>query len=140
MKIIMGAPPETGAFHGCPYRHSSDTQLLSQLQALKIGGNEVSDIVKLAKSSNYQLACQKHFDAVHPNWRGLNIKNGDGAANHPNQWFQASVEFHKAKSGVSSSAGAGPEAGVAHVSEADDLVQHTEISAADDESMLVQEE
>lgn len=103
MKIIMGAPPETGAFHGCPYRHSSDTQLLAQLQGLKLGGQEVSDIVKMAKTSNYQLACQRHFDAVHPNWRAMNIIKGDGAANHPNQWFLASVEYHKAKAGGTTS-------------------------------------
>ena len=50
MKIIMGAAPEVGAFHGCPYRHSSDNQLVAQLQALKIGSNDVTEVVKMAKS------------------------------------------------------------------------------------------
>ena len=40
MKIILGSPPEVGAYHGCPFKHSTDTQLLSQLQGLKIGGRQ----------------------------------------------------------------------------------------------------
>ena len=51
------------------------------------------------KLGNYQLACQRHFDAVHPNWRSFKLSNAESAANHPNQWFAASVEFHKALSG-----------------------------------------
>ena len=26
MKIIMGAPPETGAYHGCPYRYDKTNE------------------------------------------------------------------------------------------------------------------
>lgn len=59
----------------------------------------MSEIVKLAKGGNYQLACQKHFDVVHPNWKSFNIRGADTAANHPNQWFQASADFHKALNG-----------------------------------------
>jgi DNA primase large subunit len=66
MKIIMGAPPEAGAHHGCPYRHAPDNQLTALLSSLKLGATDVSEIAALAKSSNYQLACQKHFDVTHP--------------------------------------------------------------------------
>lgn len=66
MKIIMGAPPEAGAYHGCPYRHAPDNQLTALLSSLKLGATDVSEIAALAKSSNYQLACQKHFDVTHP--------------------------------------------------------------------------
>ena len=27
-------------------------------------------------------------------------QGGDSVANHPNQWYQSSVEYHKAKNGV----------------------------------------
>ena len=27
------------------------------------------------------------------------LQGGDGVANHPNQWFQASIEYYKAKNG-----------------------------------------
>ena len=77
------------------YRHSSDSQLISQLNSLKLGGNETNEIIKLAKNGHYQVACQRHFDTVHPNWKSMNIKTAEDAANHPNQWFNASVEFHK---------------------------------------------
>ena len=75
MKIIMGTPPEAGAFHGCPYRHSNDGQLVAMLGALKIGGQETKEIVTLAKTSNYQLACQKHFDFTHPGHQQMDVKN-----------------------------------------------------------------
>lgn len=75
MKIIMGAPPEAGAYHGCPFRHQPDNQLSALLGSLKVGGPEViREIVTLAKTSNYQLACQKHFDVTHPGHNQMDIK------------------------------------------------------------------
>ena len=99
MKIILGSPPEVGAYHGCPYKHSSDSQLLAQLQGMKLGGPDIKEIMDLARTNNFQVACQKHFDVAHPTHRQYNIKGADNAANHPNQWFQASVDYHKAVSG-----------------------------------------
>ena len=99
MKIIMGTPPEAGAFHGCPYRHSTDVQLTSMLSALKIGGNEVKEIVdKAKKEGHYQIACQRHFEITHPD----SFKHGvtGTVAEHPNQWFQASVTYHKSLAGI----------------------------------------
>jgi DNA primase large subunit len=99
MKIIMGTPPEAGAFHGCPYRHATDQQLTAMLGSLKIGGNDVKEIVQKAKvEGHYQIACQRHFEVTHPDW----WKNGvtGNVAEHPNQWFQASVTYHKSIAGV----------------------------------------
>eukprot|EP01038_Epipyxis_sp_PR26KG_P013149 gene13149-17617_t len=101
MKIIMGTPPEAGAYHGCPYRHSNDAQLSGMLAAMKINSNDAKDILNLAKTSNYQVACQKHFDVTHPGHGSMDLKLNDSVANHPNQWFLASVNYHKLKSGVS---------------------------------------
>lgn len=98
MKIIMGTPPEPGAFHGCPYRHMDNVPLSALLSSLSIGGNDVKEIVTLAKTSNYQVACQKHFDITHPGHAAMGLNN-DVVANHPNQWFQASVLYHKTKAG-----------------------------------------
>mmetsp|Transcript_21947 Transcript_21947/g.36751 ORF Transcript_21947/g.36751 Transcript_21947/m.36751 type:complete len:529 (+) Transcript_21947:67-1653(+) len=100
MKIIMGAPPEAGAYHGCPYRHAGDSQLAAMLGSLKLGAQEVSDVSQLAKSGNYQLACQKHFDITHPDHLSMDLKSG-AEANHPNQWMQSSVNYHKLKNGKS---------------------------------------
>ena len=55
-------------------RHSSDSQLAALLGQLKIGGSEVKEIVTLAKSGNYQLACQKHFDVTHPGHQTMEIR------------------------------------------------------------------
>ena len=41
MKIIMGAAPESGSGHGCPYRHMPDGQLAALLASLKLGHSEV---------------------------------------------------------------------------------------------------
>lgn len=43
-----------------------DNQLSSLLSSLKLGSSDVTEITGLAKTSNYQLACQKHFDVTHP--------------------------------------------------------------------------
>lgn len=84
----------------------SESQLSALLTSLKISNNnnDVIDIVTLAKGSNgqsgqhYGLACQKHFDITHPDHLKLNIPNSDNVAIHPNQWYQASVQYYNAKS------------------------------------------
>lgn len=122
MKIIMGNPPEPGAHHGCPYRHMPDNQLASLLMSLKLNNTDIKSIIETAKKeSNYQLACQKHFDITHPGHYEMDLKlvrlffyfsifplivsyllfvqSDHIVANHPNQWYQASVNYHKLKSG-----------------------------------------
>lgn len=120
MKIILGSPPEPGAFHGCPYKHATDAQLGTLLMGLKIDGSEAAEIGKIARAGSFQLACQRHFDVTHPGHLAMNLasvscvsscvtviadvfpsEQGDGVANHPNQWFQSSVEYYKVKSGNS---------------------------------------
>jgi DNA primase large subunit len=99
------------AYHGCPYRHSTDQQLVAQLNGMKLSSPDVNDIMKLAKSSNYQLACQKHFDVTHPDHLKMDLGVGEGGAvsNHPNMWYQTSVKYHRAKAG--GKAGATPATG-----------------------------
>lgn len=101
MKIIMGTPPEPGAHHGCPYRHMPDGQLASLLMSMKLNSTDVKSILDTSKKeSNYQLACQKHFDITHPGHYDMDLKLSDHiVANHPNQWYQASVNYHKLKNG-----------------------------------------
>jgi hypothetical protein len=43
-----------------------DAQLHALLGSLKLGSGDISEIQGLAKGSNYQMACQKHFDVTHP--------------------------------------------------------------------------
>lgn len=104
MKIINGSPPETGAYHGCVFKHSPDHVLISLLNQEKLSPEQIRDIVATAKSNNhsaavaaaaaasgimtYQLACQKHFDITHPDHLTL-LQNSDvrseAVAIHPNQ-------------------------------------------------------
>jgi len=100
MKIIMGTPPETGAFHGCPYRHMPENQLASMLGSLSLGGKDLQDILAKAKGGHYQVACQLHFDATHPDHQKMQILGGDAVANHPNAWLLTSVTYTKQKNGV----------------------------------------
>ena len=89
-------------------RHMGEQQLSGLLSSMKISNNsaDVSDIVALAKGSNghsgqhYGLACQKHFDLAHPDHLKMGVHNSDNVAIHPNQWFQASVQYYKNKTGT----------------------------------------
>lgn len=108
-KIIMGTPPEPGAFHGCPFRHMPDNQLAAQLEALKMPSSEVQELVRTAKSGNPQIACQRHFDWAHPGHQTMVVEGGGRlaeAANHPNQWYQSSVLYYRTKNGISSTSSA----------------------------------
>ncbi|RYG65806.1 hypothetical protein EON64_11175 [archaeon] len=78
LKIILGNPPEPGAHHGCPYKHSGDAQLVSMLTSQKLGMGEVKEIVGLAKGGAYQMACQKHFDVTHPGHYQMELKTVSG--------------------------------------------------------------
>ena len=55
-------------------RHMPDGQLSSLLGSMKLSSPDVSEITQLAKTSNYQLACQKHFDVVHPGHEKMDLK------------------------------------------------------------------
>ena len=96
-RILNGnAPSSSGEHHGCPYKHY-DTQHLGQLlQKLNVGTqSDRSEILNLTKTHNYQLACQKHFQVMHPEAASRPEVPLDNVGNHPNAWFRASVSYHK---------------------------------------------
>lgn len=95
-RILNGnAPSSSGEHHGCPYKHY-DTQHLGQLlQKLNVGTpSDRSEILSLQKTHNYQLACQKHFQVMHPEAASRPEVPLDNVGNHPNAWFRASVAYH----------------------------------------------
>ena len=63
---------------------------------MRIVGDDKSAILRHVKSKNYQLACQRHFEATHTGHEAMDIST-DGVGNHPNAWMHASMEFHRAK-------------------------------------------
>ena len=68
------------------------------------------------KKSNFQVACQRHFEITHPGAFARGV-NADGVGNHPNAWTAASMEYHseggqaKAEAGGGAEEAAGGEAG-----------------------------
>ncbi|KAL7533420.1 hypothetical protein ACHAXR_008736 [Thalassiosira sp. AJA248-18] len=100
-KIILGNPPQSGVeHHGCPYKHYDDANLSALLGKLKIGNMGDRDaIMALKKDGNFQLACAKHFEVMHPAAASVDGVSLDGVGNHPNAWFSSSVSYHNAKSG-----------------------------------------
>ena len=95
-KIILGAGPGHGEYHGCPYKEYDSNHLTSMLRKMKIDEGSISDIVESARTKNYQIACRKQFEARH---KGV----GDGVGNHPNAFFEAAQTLHGTTSTSSSS-------------------------------------
>ncbi|CAM9699748.1 unnamed protein product, partial [Ectocarpus sp. 13 AM-2016] len=63
---------------------------------VRIGATDKDAILRQVKSKNYQLACQRHFEATHKGYEASGVST-DGVGNHPNAWMHASMEFHKEK-------------------------------------------
>jgi DNA primase large subunit len=102
-KIIMGNAPAAGDHHGCPYKHYDAEHLSQLLQQLKIGDSaDRASIMSLKKSNQFQLACQKHFEVMHPGAANLEDVSLDNVGNHPNSWFRASVAYKEVKAGNTS--------------------------------------
>jgi DNA primase large subunit len=98
-KIILGQAPQSGESHGCPYRHYDDQHLATLLQKLSIGTPaDRGEILRLKRGHNYQLACLKHFEVVHPAATSMPNFTMENVGNHPNAWFSASVSYHSDKS------------------------------------------
>jgi len=97
-KILHGNAPSAGDHHGCPFRHYDADHLSNVLQRLQIGTSaDRATIVSLKQSHQYQLACQKHFEIMHPNAVSQKEVNLDNVGNHPNAWFRASMAYHDTK-------------------------------------------
>ena len=91
-KIIHGNPPNSGDYHGCPYKHNTVQQVTTLLSRMGVSPKDQTKILNYQKAHNYQLACVEHFHLTHPK-----VKSDiDNVGNHPNAWFQASVAYAKA--------------------------------------------
>ena len=105
-KIILGAGPGNGEYHGCPYRHYDEANLNRLLERSGVGGVEREEMLKLSKGQHYQLACAKHFEVSHKG--AESVISLDGVGNHPNAFFAASMAYYKEKNG---GGGGGKEGG-----------------------------
>ena len=95
-KIISFPPPAgQGEHHGCPYKTYDSRHLSSLMQRLQIGSPEDRRVImQLKEDHQYQLACQKHFDSMHPDAISKETPM-DNLGNHPNAWFKASIHYHE---------------------------------------------
>ncbi|XP_044174076.1 DNA primase large subunit-like [Acropora millepora] len=95
MKIIMTNPPGPGDHHGCPFRHTDADLLRQRLAAYRVPKKGVDEIMEFVKESHYQLACTRYFELTH----GLTASS---AINHPNQYFDESLQSQKDEQGSTS--------------------------------------
>lgn len=96
-KIILGNPPQGGDHHGCPFRHYDQEHLANVLGNMSLADKQ--QILSLKKNRNYQLACVKHFEVLHPNAASAGGVPLDNVGNHPNAWFAASVAYNTKMNG-----------------------------------------
>lgn len=76
----------------------SSLSLIGWHAQVRIGTPDKDAILRQVKSKNYQLACQRHFEATHKGHAASSVST-DGVGNHPNAWMHASMEFYKEKVG-----------------------------------------
>ena len=111
IKIIMGTPRVPTSITGAPTSTSVHNNLSLPYKDWNLDGKETKAIVDRVKSHDYQLACQLHFDAVHPDHAKIIPGEGDAANSHPNAWFSASLAYNKAKTGKNAVANASNQEG-----------------------------
>jgi len=101
MKIVMGPiPMNPDQHHGCPFKHYDQDRLASLLSTLKIDKKNVDKIMSDKVRGHYNLACVKHFEAVHPGYKEVEGIQLDEVGNHPNAWFQGSRSYYEKKNNV----------------------------------------
>lgn len=63
------------------------------LGTLSLNGAPRESVLKEVRKGAFQIACQRHFEATHPDAfaKGVSV---DGVGNHPNAWIGASLEYH----------------------------------------------
>ncbi|CAH2001261.1 unnamed protein product [Acanthoscelides obtectus] len=80
-----------GEHHGCPFKHWDASVVKQKLVEHGIGAEGVTSVMDLVTNGHYQIACTKYFEYVHGQAPSTTI-------NHPNQYFQESINLAKEKS------------------------------------------
>nr|CCA21093.1 DNA primase putative [Albugo laibachii Nc14] len=65
-QLSDSAPPKSGQYHGCPFKHWSSATLEVNLNEKKIGRDKIIPIIKASEYGKHQTACQLYFEAMHP--------------------------------------------------------------------------
>ncbi|KAF9437965.1 hypothetical protein BGZ76_010335 [Entomortierella beljakovae] len=75
--IIQNNAPGTNDHHGCPFRHSSENNLLSTLTNHNLDEFDKMDVMGLVKGKHFQLACTKYYEVTRPTRDSAANQNGD---------------------------------------------------------------
>lgn len=86
MKILTGAVG-AGDCHGCPFKHNSTVILKKQLEDNGIPIVEIPSILNFVGQRQYELACTKYFEIMHPN-------TPVEAIYHPKQYYELSRKYY----------------------------------------------
>ncbi|TIA89580.1 hypothetical protein E3P99_02014 [Wallemia hederae] len=83
--------------HGCPFKHFSLDNLVPALRATYniTDHNDLNEITSAVKAQHFHVACTRVFEITHAN---KGVRKGDGlgngeSVNHPNKYFQRSLEM-----------------------------------------------
>ena len=106
-KVINSNAPNAGDYHGCPFKHGTVQEVTNLLGRLGVSAQQQKGIIAEQQSHNYQLACVEHFKVTHPKAESNSQVDTDNLGNHPNAWFQASVEYELATTSSSREGSAG---------------------------------
>jgi len=101
--------------------------IAAMLGTLSLNGAPRDSVLKEVRKGAFQVACQRHFEATHPEAyaKGINV---DGVGNHPNAWIAASTDYHGHDSKVT--AAAPPAGGAPSSSSSGKAVGGTDTAAA----------
>jgi DNA primase large subunit len=95
-KIILGAAPRHGQYHGCPFKHWDSNTLESELRRMGVTPSRAEAIATTASQGRHERACASLFEVLHRRpYRPVGSAEGDAAVAshmHPNQWVLASVQ------------------------------------------------
>ena len=80
-RIILGAAPGNGEFHGCPYKHWSDDNVKAAMSRWGLGTTQITAVLEAKRAHAPQLACRAAFEARY------NVQAGN-AGNHPNAYYE----------------------------------------------------
>ncbi|EFA10435.1 DNA primase large subunit-like Protein [Tribolium castaneum] len=81
-----------GEHHGCPFKHWDVNLVKQKVIECGVSVDGANEIKQLVSDGHYQLACGKYFEYTH----GKALGNG---INHPNQYFEESMNIEKGASG-----------------------------------------
>ncbi|CAD7952082.1 unnamed protein product [Amoebophrya sp. A120] len=102
---IIGFPLATaGQVHGCPFKSMDKDMLGKVLLHWDVPAGDIEDITKKSTEKHYQLACKQFFCKTHKG------HSGEGIGNHPNQFFNESVNYYTGGTGGRSSSSASASA------------------------------